>query len=493
VASGSHTDRFLPGAALGGQFSLADALTLVDWRDGASSKPRHEALCKLLRTVAPSIGFPQVAALNTSRERKAGGKLGAGGEQATGTDAADDAAAAAAAEGASGEPCSATQMADMAAVRAAGKVGSAASHVADQHPAVALLLSLVGGDVSQVDEAVVGVMRKYARRLLPPGVDVAVASAADMAGIAESVFQLLRSLQRLCSLLGGSLVDDGRGSSRAVSNGEVVIPPGQLALQEVDTLLRHWHLAATLLARLCKNSGADELVLPTDMSQVASVLRAVISLATLDFERFAIAASKHTGIHPKMAPRLQRVMQVVQVHLKAVAPKKEVEEAKEHKSVHELFQDFAGTDSQIDFVEFRVFCRHMKLICTDARYHELFVLADPNGNGQIDRFEFDKAIAIIKEDAAGDTITKMGVSAVSLVLGFVGACLYLAFLFLFIMLGITAFTTGGSFGAVINSMTPMLAAGGMDSSRKPADEEETAAKVEDSINTSMGTGNETTS
>jgi hypothetical protein len=493
VASGSHTDRFLPGAALGGQFSLADALTLVDWRDGASSKPRHEALCKLLRTVAPSIGFPQVAALNTSRERKAGGKLGAGGEQATGTDAADDAAAAAAAEGASGEPCSATQMADMAAVRAAGKVGSAASHVADQHPAVALLLSLVGGDVSQVDEAVVGVMRKYARRLLPPGADVAVASAADMAGIAESVFQLLRSLQRLCSLLGGSLVDDGRGSSRAVSNGEVVIPPGQLALQEVDTLLRHWHLAATLLARLCKNSGADELALPTDMSQVASVLRAVISLATLDFERFAIAASKHTGIHPKMAPRLQRVMQVVQVHLKAVAPKKEVEEAKEHKSVHELFQDFAGTDSQIDFVEFRVFCRHMKLICTDARYHELFVLADPNGNGQIDRFEFDKAIAIIKEDAAGDTITKMGVSAVSLVLGFVGACLYLAFLFLFIMLGITAFTTGGSFGAVINSMTPMLAAGGMDSSRKPADEEETAAKVEDSINTSMGTGNETTS
>jgi len=45
----------------------------------------------------------------------------------------------------------------------------------------------------------------------------------------------------------------------------------------------------------------------------------------------------------------------------------------------------------------------------------------------------------------------------------------LALIFVFIFLGIKSFTTGGSFGAVINSLLPMMGAGGLGAQDKNKD------------------------
>jgi hypothetical protein len=264
----------------------------------------------------------------------------------------------------------------------------------------------------------------------------------------------------------------------------VVISPQQQAQDVVDALVLHWYRATALLEQL--SPGMLPFALPADCSQLATALKALVALATSDFEQFVAVASKQSKFDPQMA---SGVIRLLQIHLGRGGGKGDSGNGSGNAALtmQGLFKEFAGKDEQMDFSEFKLFCRHMRLNCTDARYHELFVLADCNGTGQIDRFEFDEAVAIVREDASSNAMEKIGAGTVKLALGFIVALLYLGSLLVFLLLGVAAFTTGGSFGASINSMLPMLTARGM-GEEKMQDLAAAGKQVAAGIDESVGAG-----
>jgi len=61
---------------------------------------------------------------------------------------------------------------------------------------------------------------------------------------------------------------------------------------------------------------------------------------------------------------------------------------------------------------------------------------------------------------------QLGIAPETLYMYLATMLVLLALIFVFIFLGIKSFTTGGSFGAVINSLLPMIGAGGLGSQDK---------------------------
>jgi hypothetical protein len=481
VYCSGQTGRKLPGSELGSRFGLPDALCLVDWRSGAGPgavKARQAAYLKLLRVVAVSIGFPPVK----SPVRAEGvvpvcmtGGIGAA-EVATDDIAGDGDA-------------NAANDADHAAADSAVEVQAAQC----DHPVVSFLAAVVGGRPQEVRGALQCVMQQYASRLLPPRTSAAKGSPSDSKRLANELFKVLDSLRTLAAVLGGNGGSEGGGSGGgggvAAGGGAgggaalVVVLPQQQAQDAVDALVLHWHRATALLEQL--SPGMLPFALPADCSQLATALKALVALATSDFERFVAAASKQSKFDPKMA---SGVLSLLQVHLGRGRGKGNSGAGGSGETaltMQGLFKEFAGKDENMEFAEFRLFCKHMKLNCTDARYHELFVIADCNGTGHIDRFEFDTAVDIVKEDAEASAMEKVGAGTVKMALGFIAALLYLGSLLVFLLLGVAAFTTGGSFGASINSILPMLTAGGLGGEKKK-DAGDTERQVMAGIDSSVG-------
>jgi len=74
--------------------------------------------------------------------------------------------------------------------------------------------------------------------------------------------------------------------------------------------------------------------------------------------------------------------------------------------------------------------------------------------------EFEKAFKYVNEKKTFMSLEKLGISPALLAVALAVQILILILLFVFIFLGIVSFTTGGTFGALINSIIPMAAAGG---------------------------------
>lgn len=74
--------------------------------------------------------------------------------------------------------------------------------------------------------------------------------------------------------------------------------------------------------------------------------------------------------------------------------------------------------------------------------------------------QFKGAVDLLKEEVSKGALARLGLSPPIIAGILFAAALVLALAFVFIFLGISALTTGSSFGAVVNSALPVLAGGG---------------------------------
>lgn len=114
--------------------------------------------------------------------------------------------------------------------------------------------------------------------------------------------------------------------------------------------------------------------------------------------------------------------------------------------------------------EFRNLLRHMPgMQVSHSRAIQVFSRCDAANKGALDAGEFVKAMKLLEQSVSEDALARSGLSQGKILAAFASVSATLLALFAFIFLGIQAFTTGSSFGAVINSMIPLASGAGLGS------------------------------
>ena len=88
---------------------------------------------------------------------------------------------------------------------------------------------------------------------------------------------------------------------------------------------------------------------------------------------------------------------------------------------------------------------------------KLFSATDWNHDNQLDIHEFQLAMILLKLEVAYETLKKLGMTAEDLIWFAVLGIIFLLLMFVFIFLGIAAFSKAEGFNSVINSIMPMAA------------------------------------
>lgn len=88
---------------------------------------------------------------------------------------------------------------------------------------------------------------------------------------------------------------------------------------------------------------------------------------------------------------------------------------------------------------------------------QLYAEADENDNNNIEFEEFQLAINLLKKQVGNNALAMMGLTKEELVQVLIIAAIFLLLLFVFIFMGVTAFSTADGFSAVINSILPAAA------------------------------------
>ena len=87
----------------------------------------------------------------------------------------------------------------------------------------------------------------------------------------------------------------------------------------------------------------------------------------------------------------------------------------------------------------------------------MFSAADWNHDNQLELHEFQFAMILLKLEVAYETLKKLGMTAEDLIWFAVLGIIFLLLMFVFIFLGIAAFSKAEGFNSVINSLMPMAA------------------------------------
>ena len=132
----------------------------------------------------------------------------------------------------------------------------------------------------------------------------------------------------------------------------------------------------------------------------------------------------------------------------------------------DIFKKFDKDRSgYIDYNEFCELTKYMGLFLDKEESLKLFSMADRNNNNQIELREFKYAMALLKLRIAYETLRKLGLTIEDLIWYGFFAMIFLLLVFVFIFLGISAFSKSEGFNAVINSLLP-LTAGAASAARK---------------------------
>eukprot|EP00753_Platysulcus_tardus_P018858 PLAT7024.5.p1 GENE.PLAT7024.5~~PLAT7024.5.p1 ORF type:complete len:4159 (+),score=1526.28 PLAT7024.5:947-12478(+) len=153
----------------------------------------------------------------------------------------------------------------------------------------------------------------------------------------------------------------------------------------------------------------------------------------------------------------------------------------EEKSLGEMFREFdTSGDGRINYHEFYSITRYMNLRLSQKRAMKIFAQSDVDGSGAIDYDEFDNAMQLLRDEVSGSALRRLGLSTHTLILLFIQVVGVLLLFFAFIFVGIAAFTTGSTFGSVVNSA--LTVGSGLSLSGSDGDSEEGAsAKVEKTV------------
>ena len=124
----------------------------------------------------------------------------------------------------------------------------------------------------------------------------------------------------------------------------------------------------------------------------------------------------------------------------------------------DMFKQFDKDRSGfIDYNEFCELTKYMGLFLDKEKSLKLFSIADLNNNNQIEFGEFKRAMTLLKLQIAYETLKKLGLTIEDLVWYGILGILFLVQLFIFIFLGILAFSRAQDFNAIVNSLMPLTA------------------------------------
>ena len=124
----------------------------------------------------------------------------------------------------------------------------------------------------------------------------------------------------------------------------------------------------------------------------------------------------------------------------------------------DMFRRFDVDNSGfVDYNEFWELCRYMGLQMDKEKSLKLFSAADRDHDNQLELREFQFAMVLLKLEIAYETLKKLGMTTEDLIWFAIMGIIFLLLMFVFIFLGIAAFSKAQGFNAVINSLMPMAA------------------------------------
>lgn len=144
-------------------------------------------------------------------------------------------------------------------------------------------------------------------------------------------------------------------------------------------------------------------------------------------------------------------------------------------------KDQSGT---LDFDEFKELLKYFGMVLSDQSTLEMFATADKSGTGVLNYGEFEFAMDAIEKKLGSGALNSLGLSTIDIAAIVVVLIGLITAIFIFIFMGISAFTTGSAFGTVINSVA-VLGGGGGAGSGEDFDPEKVEKQIEDKIESVM--------
>jgi hypothetical protein len=152
-----------------------------------------------------------------------------------------------------------------------------------------------------------------------------------------------------------------------------------------------------------------------------------------------------------------------------------------------ILNRLGGGSGQIALSQFKILVSRLGLELSDHRIQEIFAKVKGEtahaANLTLNFKEFGVAMLYLMEKALLTTLQLLGITEEQLAVLLIILILLLILLLIFIFVGIAAFALGGSFGAVINSLFPMMGGGAM-GKKSDSDEQKTSP---DSLNKTVQT------
>ena len=107
----------------------------------------------------------------------------------------------------------------------------------------------------------------------------------------------------------------------------------------------------------------------------------------------------------------------------------------------------------------------MGLKMDDEKLLKVFALSDKNGNNLIEFSEFTKAVLLIKQEIAKETLRELGITRRDFIIFGTLSLIFLIFSLFFIFFGVLAFGKAEGFSAIVSSLLPLIAGGAVMSRR----------------------------
>ncbi|KAL4476316.1 hypothetical protein ABPG74_010049 [Tetrahymena malaccensis] len=242
-----------------------------------------------------------------------------------------------------------------------------------------------------------------------------------------------------------------------------------------------------------------------------SIIEDVIAILTGDHQRVFNILKKFEIVDENKIALIQRAYnQVVDMPIfnqkdKAITAGGSQGQSDKIKEIVKKLQDgkanikdvFIAVDAEgdnngaISIDEFQSFVRRLGMELSRHRINEIFAniknkKQKPSNLEKTDDLtlnaeEFEKAFKYVNDKKTSMSLEKLGVSPALLALALGTLIVILILLFVFIFLGIKAFAVGGTFGSIINSIIPMVAAGGaagsQENKKDKLEEEEVSSAV----------------
>jgi len=129
------------------------------------------------------------------------------------------------------------------------------------------------------------------------------------------------------------------------------------------------------------------------------------------------------------------------------------------RELFELVDKNGDSSGGISTHEFSQLMLKLNMPMTEHRVNEIFARCKSKHStkppDELDVTEFEAAVKYVQSKRIYEGLSLMGISSNQLIFLFVLLLIILILLFAFIFLGIAAFSTGGTFGSLVNSMIPL--------------------------------------